>query len=48
MELEDDPGHTLTVYPAVPGSPSDEALRLLASWAATERIGETARAASRA
>jgi transcriptional regulator with XRE-family HTH domain len=48
MELEDDPGHTLTVYPAVPGSPSDEALRLLASWAATERIAETARAASRA
>jgi transcriptional regulator with XRE-family HTH domain len=47
MELEDDPGHTLTVYPAVPGSPSDEALRLLASWAATERIAETARAASR-
>ena len=48
MELEDDPGHTLTVYPAVPGSPSDEALRLLASWAATERIAETARAANRA
>jgi hypothetical protein len=48
MELEDDPGHTLTVYPAVPGSPSDEALRLLASWAATERIAETAKAASRA
>lgn len=47
MELEDDPGHTLTVYPAVPGSPSDEALRLLASWAATERIADTARAASR-
>lgn len=44
MELEDDPGHTLTVYPALPGSPSDEALRLLASWAATEHIVEHAQA----
>lgn len=44
MELEDDPGHTLTVYPAVPGSPSDESLRLLASWAATENVVESARA----
>lgn len=44
MELEDDPGHTLTVYPAIPGSPSDEALRLLASWAATEHIVEHAQA----
>ncbi len=42
MELEEDPGHTLTVYPAVPGSPSDEALRLLASWAATENVAKTA------
>lgn len=40
----EDPGLTLTVYPAVPGSPSEESLRLLASWAATERIGERARA----
>ncbi|MET3949892.1 helix-turn-helix transcriptional regulator [Arthrobacter sp. UYEF36] len=47
MELEDDPGHTLTVYPAVPGSPSDEALRLLASWAATEKIIETAQTQAR-
>lgn len=42
MELEEDPGHTLTVYPAIPGSPSDEALRLLASWAATENVAKTA------
>ncbi|WP_077488894.1 helix-turn-helix transcriptional regulator [Sinomonas mesophila] len=41
LELEEDPGHTLTVYPAVPGSPADEALRLLASWAASEKIMET-------
>ncbi|MBT2538253.1 helix-turn-helix domain-containing protein [Arthrobacter sp. ISL-69] len=43
MELAEDPGFTLTVYPAVPGSPSDERLRLLASWAATERIQDVAR-----
>lgn len=43
MELEDNPGHTLTVYPAIPGSPSEEALKLLASWAVTENIGEFAR-----
>lgn len=44
MELAEDPGFTLTVYPALPGSPSDERLRLLASWAATERIQDIARA----
>jgi len=42
MELEDAPGHSLTVYPAVPGSSSEEALKLLASWAATEVIAESA------
>jgi hypothetical protein len=47
MELAEDPGFTLTVYPAVPGSPSDERLRLLASWAATERIQDLAGAAQR-
>jgi len=44
LGLEEDPGHTLTVYPATPGSPSDEALKLLASWAATENIVESAQA----
>lgn len=44
LELSEDPGLTLTVYPAVPGSPSEESLKLLASWAATERIEERARA----
>lgn len=43
MELEDDPGHTLTVYTAAPGSTSEEALHLLASWAATEHIADIAR-----
>ncbi|GAB3397908.1 helix-turn-helix transcriptional regulator [Humibacter soli] len=43
-ELDEDTGLTLTVYPAVPGSPTDEALRLLASWAATEDAAEVAEA----
>lgn len=47
LELEEDPGHTLTVYPAIPGSPSDEALKLLASWAATENIVESVKASVR-
>lgn len=42
IDLEDDPGHALTVYPAVLGSASEEKLRLLATWAATERVVETA------
>ncbi|NEN07710.1 helix-turn-helix domain-containing protein [Diaminobutyricibacter tongyongensis] len=37
LDLEDDQGLGITIYPAVPGSPSDERLRLLASWAITER-----------
>ncbi|WP_433875247.1 helix-turn-helix transcriptional regulator [Sinomonas atrocyanea] len=36
LSLAEDPGLTFTVYPAVPGSPSEESLRLLGSWAATE------------
>ncbi|MFP5312293.1 MAG: helix-turn-helix transcriptional regulator [Actinomycetes bacterium] len=44
LGLEEDPGHTLTVYPATPGSPSAEALKLLASWALTENIVEAAQA----
>ena len=35
MELPADPGLTLTVYTAEPGSPSAEKLTLLASWAAS-------------
>ncbi|WP_396599693.1 helix-turn-helix transcriptional regulator [Frigoribacterium sp. R86507] len=45
MDLQDSPGHSMTVYTAAPGSGSDEGLRLLASWAATERIVERARRA---
>ena len=36
LEMAAEPGLTLTIYSAEPGSPSEEALRLLASWAATE------------
>jgi transcription regulator MmyB-like protein len=35
MELSADSGLTMTAYTAEPGSPSADALRLLASWAAT-------------
>lgn len=37
-ELDEDTGNTLTVYPAEPGSPTADALTLLATWAATEGI----------
>jgi transcriptional regulator with XRE-family HTH domain len=36
LEMAAEPGLTLTVYSAEPGSPSEEALRLLASWWASE------------
>ncbi|MET4638908.1 helix-turn-helix transcriptional regulator [Mycetocola sp. 2940] len=42
MELPADPGQSLIVYGTEPGSPSEERLRLLASWAAT--AGEPVRA----
>lgn len=35
VDLRDDTGVSLTVYAAEPGSPSEHALQLLASWAAT-------------
>jgi hypothetical protein len=34
--LEADPGWKLLIYTAEPGSPTADALRLLASWAATQ------------
>lgn len=34
LEMAAEPGLTLTIYTAEPGSPSEDALRLLASWAA--------------
>jgi len=35
LEMAAEPGLTVTIYTAAPGSPSEEGLRLLASWAAT-------------
>ncbi|MGW2650289.1 helix-turn-helix transcriptional regulator [Streptomyces sp. NPDC001393] len=42
LALAAEPGHTLTVYTAEPGSPSEERLCLLASWAATQDTGSAA------
>ncbi|MFI7102543.1 helix-turn-helix transcriptional regulator [Streptomyces sp. NPDC050161] len=39
LEMAAEPGLTLTVYTAEPGSPSEEGLRLLASWVATREAG---------
>ncbi|MFF7364176.1 helix-turn-helix domain-containing protein [Streptomyces sp. NPDC008125] len=36
LELAAEPGLTMTVYTAEPGSPSEEGLRLLACWTATQ------------
>lgn len=36
MQMESEPGLTMTVYAAEPGSPSAERMFLLASWAASE------------
>lgn len=43
LEMAAEPGLTLTVYAAEPGSPSEEGLRLLASWAATRETETPAR-----
>lgn len=39
MDLSSDRGLVMLVFSAEPGSPSDERLRLLASWASTSRSG---------
>ena len=36
VDMISDPGLTLTIYAAEPGSPTAHALNLLGSWAATE------------
>jgi hypothetical protein len=47
MALPADPGLTLVVYSAEPGSPAEDALKLLASWAATlEMAGQQAASAT--
>jgi transcriptional regulator with XRE-family HTH domain len=45
LELPGDPGLQLNVYTAAPGSPSDDGLKLLATWAATA-LAESATAAA--
>ncbi|MFV0458875.1 MAG: helix-turn-helix transcriptional regulator [Actinomycetales bacterium] len=40
VELDAESGHAMTVYPAVPGSPSEKALDELATWAVAEQITE--------
>ncbi|MGW7517697.1 helix-turn-helix domain-containing protein [Streptomyces sp. NPDC054796] len=39
LEPAAEPGLSMTIYTAEPGSPSEEGLRLLASWAATHETG---------
>lgn len=41
FELPADPGLRLSTYTTEPGSASEDALRLLSSWAATESVPET-------
>lgn len=54
LEMESEPGLTLTIYTAEPGSPSAERMQLLASWAASEEraasapVGDQGREPSRA
>ncbi|RLK52605.1 helix-turn-helix domain-containing protein [Microbacterium telephonicum] len=48
FELPADPGLTLSTYTAEPGTPSADALRVLASWAATAALPAPGAAADRA
>lgn len=41
VEMPSDPGQVLTVYNAVPGSVSADALRLLSTWAASRDVAST-------
>lgn len=42
VDMISDPGLSLTIYAAEPGSPTAHALDLLASWQATEAAEATA------
>ncbi len=46
LQLAADPGLNLLTYSAEPGTPSEEALKLLGSWAATLEEEERARASN--
>ena len=41
VDMISDPGLSLTIYAAEPGSPTAHALDLLASWQATEAVAMT-------
>jgi hypothetical protein len=41
MDLRAEPDLTMTLYAAEPGSPTEDALRLLASWAASQQPATT-------
>ena len=43
MELPSEPGLVLNVYTSAAGSPTADALKMLASWAATQELGEESR-----
>ncbi|MFB9890790.1 helix-turn-helix transcriptional regulator [Planobispora takensis] len=45
MELPSEPGLTLNVYTAAPGTPTADGLKMLASWAATQDLAEVQQAA---
>jgi transcriptional regulator with XRE-family HTH domain len=47
FELPADPGLSLSTYTAVPGTPSEDALKMLASWAATTAGDASAAAGQR-
>jgi transcriptional regulator with XRE-family HTH domain len=42
MELSSEPGHYLNIYTAAAGTPTADALKLLASWAASEELSTEA------
>jgi len=42
VDLQAEPGLTMTVYTAEPGSKSEDGLRLLATWAATQAVSQLA------
>lgn len=48
MELPSDPGLMLFAYTAEPGTPSEDGLKLLASWAATQELALPAAAGGEA
>ena len=47
LEMAAEPGLTLTIYTAEPGSPSEDALSLLASWAASQETEQDTESATR-